>query len=97
MIQSLKTLPHNLLEYSNTGKLIILDNPDVIYFLKEGDFNLFLIEFDSKHQAKHRMYYGSLPTALHCSILSDDDFKPRLLKSLHTNRLAERVRLHLAW
>ncbi len=60
MIQSLKTLPKNLLEYSNSGKLVILDNPDVIYLLKEGDFNLFLIEFDSKHQAMHRIYYGSL-------------------------------------
>ncbi len=60
MIKSLKTLPHNLLEYTNTGKLIVLDNPDVIYLLKEGDFNLFLIDFDSKSQATNRFYCGSL-------------------------------------
>ncbi len=60
MIKTLKNLPENLLEYSNSGKLIVLDNPDVIYLLKDGDFNFFLSEFDDKKQATNRIYYGSL-------------------------------------
>ncbi len=60
MLNLLKSLPDNLLEYSNSGKLIVLDNPDVIYILKEGDFNIFLTEFDEKNHATNRIFYTCL-------------------------------------
>ncbi len=55
-----KNLPEKLLEHSNSGKLIVLDNPDVIYILKSGELNLFLTKFDAQGRAGSRTFYSSL-------------------------------------
>ncbi len=63
-----KTLPKNLDVHCHSGKLMVLDDPNTIYILQEGDINLFLVEFGEDGRPGNRVYYGSL-SSFNCHAL----------------------------